>query len=129
MSRSAPAWKLPFALLAAYLLVLQMVLAGFALGALAAPDSADHQGIFCSASGATEAAPDEAPDPSQTQHFDCCARSCPMLGGLLITPPPAAEVSAIGFVVAPGPVPTPDRGARSSYPRDQRTARGPPGAD
>jgi hypothetical protein len=127
MSRSAPAWKLPFALLAAYLLVLQMVLAGFALGALAAPDSADHQGIFCSASGATEAAPDAAPDPSQTRHFDCCARSCPMLGGLLITPP-AAEVSAVGFVVAPGPAPTPDPSARSSYPRNQRTARGPPGA-
>lgn len=124
MSRSAPAWKLPFALLAAYLLVLQMVLAGFALGALAAPDSADHQGIFCSASGATDA----APDPSQTRHFDCCARSCPMLGGLLITPPPAAEVSAVGFVVAPGPAPTPDPSARSSYPRNQRTARGPPGA-
>lgn len=129
MSRSAPAWKLPFALLAAYLLVLQMVLAGFALGAMAAPDAADHQDILCSAASTTDKAPDEAPGPSQTRHFDCCARGCPLLGGLLIVPAPVAEVSAIGFVVAPGPVPTPDPGARSSYPRNQRTARGPPGAD
>lgn len=125
MSRFAPAWRMPLALAAAYLLVLQMVVVGFTLGAQAAPAATDLHDILCTTSGDHGGGPDE----SLPGHLDCCTQGCPMLGSLGIAAPPAVAVSTVSFVIAPEPAPSPDRDARPSHRQDQRSARGPPGAE
>lgn len=122
MKGFAPAWRKSLALAAAYLLAVQMVVAGFALGVQAAPAADGLHAILCTASGDS----DEGPAGSLPSRFDCCTLGCAMLGGLGHPAPHAVEVASQGFVlVGNAPAPStacPGPGAQCR----QRTARGPP---
>lgn len=123
MKGFAPAWRKSLALAVAYLLAVQMVVAGFALGVQAAPASDGVPAILCTASGDSD---EGVPAGSLPGRFDCCTQGCPVLGGLGHPAPHAVEIAPQGFVLArnaPAPsTPCPGPGAQCR----QRTARGPP---
>ena len=75
--------------LAAYLIVLQAVLAGLALGA--APVAADPLSIICNAA-ASDSSPAQQPDRGHKSLPGCCVSGCPMLSGWT-APPPAGAVA------------------------------------
>ncbi|WP_309388413.1 hypothetical protein [Chelatococcus sambhunathii] len=108
--------------LAAYLLVLQAVLTGLALGA--APVAADPFSVLCRTDAA---APQETPAKSGHKALpDCCVAGCAMFGGGMAPPPDAA--ASIGAhasqVLAPAAVQADV--ARAAADRSSHHPRGPP---
>ncbi|WGD28832.1 hypothetical protein AncyloWKF20_13640 [Ancylobacter sp. WKF20] len=78
------------ALGAAYLLVLQLLLTGLALGTHAAPSLADGtHGVICLGAGAGASTPDAPPAPPHLP--DCCQLGCLM--GTALAPSPRVTVA------------------------------------
>ncbi|OYX88474.1 MAG: hypothetical protein B7Y75_00565 [Azorhizobium sp. 35-67-5] len=103
---------------------MQMVMAGFVLGAQAAPGL--EPGIFCAAVTPDSPASDSGTgdDHSRAGHPDCCRQGCPMLGALGLGPSELA-VSVVRFAVAV--VPSRDVGpAMPALWKDPGKVRGPP---
>ncbi|MEP9348366.1 hypothetical protein [Xanthobacter sp. KR7-225] len=124
MSTSSP-WKLPVAWAVAYLLVMQMVLAGFALGAQAGQARGQATGILCAASGSSDSGGGDSPPAS---HVDCCVSGCPMAGALWIPAPGQASVPAPQFIAARKAPPPAAEGLEPARREDPQSARGPPRA-
>ncbi|MFK8250143.1 DUF2946 family protein [Ancylobacter terrae] len=104
-------WSFLVALGAAYLLVLQILLTGLALGthATSSLDDASH-GVICLEMGTGSSAPDT---PTAPPHLpDCCQLGC-LLGTVL--PPAAVVASATTFPAA---------ATRSHFPPLTSVARG-----
>ena len=124
MSTSSP-WKLPVAWAVAYLLVLQMAVAGFALGAQAGQARGQAAGILCAASGSPDSGSSDSP---LTSHVDCCVRGCPMVGALWIPAPSQASIPAPHFIAARKALPPAAEGLEPARREDPQSARGPPRA-
>lgn len=107
--------------LAAYLLVLQAVLTGLALGA--APVAADPFSVICQ--GVTTSSP-EAPAKGHAALPDCCVAGCAMFGGGMAPPPDLAAAIQAGTQRAFGLAADPAAVARASAERSANHPRGPP---
>lgn len=116
-----PLPRVVLALAVAYLLVLQMVVAGFVSGVQAAPSGGDLHAELCLGSGQDDGGGAALPD-----HPDCCRQGCPMLGALGLLPPSLA-LAEPAFNRAPARVAAPP-GAPHRLWRDPRRARAPPSA-
>lgn len=120
VKRGNTVWSFAAALCVAYLLVLQLVLSGVALGAHAAPDSQDHAGlVLCQGAAGGEGVP-FAPTPPP--HWpDCCQLVCqmgsvdlPVATGAAPLPPPAALETNAGLARDLTPAGPPARCAHPS---------------
>lgn len=91
MTSRRQGWSFVVALSAAYLLVLQLLLTGLALGTHAAPSLADGtQGVICRGMGTGGSTPDA---PTAPPHLpDCCQLGCLM--GTALAPSPRVTVAA-----------------------------------
>ncbi|WP_341992119.1 DUF2946 family protein [Azorhizobium sp. AG788] len=88
MSAPRPAWREWTAYAAAYLLVLQVLLTGMALGAQAAPALWDEFGGAICANAGAEGGP-TAPVDGDHHLPACCGFGCVMSGAAPLSPPPA----------------------------------------
>jgi hypothetical protein len=93
VSRRRQGWDVWVALGAAYLVVVQMLVTGIALGAQAAPSrQADLFTVICSFHGTT-AAPDGPGQSSDHAHLPaCCVLGCSMFGPTVAPPPAIAGI-------------------------------------
>ncbi len=91
MTGKRQGWSFVVALGAAYLLVLQLLLTGLALGTHAAPSLADStNGVICLGTGTGGSTPDA---PTAPPHLpDCCQLGCLM--GTVLAPATAVAVAA-----------------------------------
>lgn len=107
--------------LAAYLIVLQAVLAGLSIGAT--PASADAFTVLCRTNAASDQTPD--PDKSHKSLPDCCVAGCALHAVGVAGPSegvtPAALVSAVGPAA-----PKPDALGPPSNDRTPANPRAPP---
>lgn len=98
MTAPPPAWKAWTAWIAAYVLVLQMLVAGMAMGVRAAPLMGEGGDAVLCLSAASEDAP--KPDGGGAGHAglpNCCILGCAMFGAAAVPPVP-------GWSIAPQPV-------------------------
>lgn len=108
--------------LAAYLLVLQAVLTGLALGA--APVAADPFSVLCRTEAA---APQDVPAKSGHKALpDCCVAGCAMFGGGMAPPPDVAGAPAGTPALAAAGAAEEPEAARASADRSAHQPRGPP---
>lgn len=116
-----PLPRVLLALAVAYLLVVQMVVAGFVSGVQAAPSGGDLHAVLCLGSGQDDGKGAALPD-----HPDCCRQGCPMLGAFGVLPPSLVLADAAfsrARVLRAQPAEAPHR-----LWRDPRRARDPPSA-
>ncbi|WAC27002.1 DUF2946 family protein [Ancylobacter sp. SL191] len=92
MTGKRQGWSFVVALGAAYMLVLQLLLTGLALGTHAAPSLADsNNGVICLGTGTGGSTPDA---PTAPPHLpDCCQLGC--LLGTVLAPAPSVTVAAV----------------------------------
>lgn len=113
-------WRRCGGVLAAYLLVLQAIVAGLAIGAQ--PVAADPFAVICHTS---DAAGSTEPEKRHIGFPKCCVAGCPMLGGGMAPPaaftptPPTAAGRLVSRMAAHGP-------AAPSSQRTPRSTRAPP---
>ncbi|MFG1462526.1 hypothetical protein V5F77_06460 [Xanthobacter sp. DSM 24535] len=96
-----PAWRACTALAAAYLLVLQILVAGLLAGTLAARAAGPSEAgiILCTSSAAHSG--DTQDDGSGKAHLPpCCSFGCPMVGWLGLAPAPT-DIRAAAFIPVP----------------------------
>ncbi|MBB6310010.1 hypothetical protein [Xanthobacter tagetidis] len=115
--------RLCFALAAAYLLALQMLVSGFVLGVQAAPAPSGLADGLCTAAGDRD---DDRPAGSLPARFDCCTQGCSMLGGLGLPAQLSADVSPQPFARSATSHVRVARWPGAGVRREPRTARGPP---
>lgn len=107
--------------LAAYLLVLQAVLTGLALGA--APVAADPFSVICQGAGAVSSP--EAPK-GHAALPDCCVAGCAMFGGGMAPPPDDAAGLGAGASQVRAPAAAHVDVGRAAADRSSHHPRGPP---
>ncbi|MFC7399148.1 DUF2946 family protein [Chelatococcus sp. GCM10030263] len=102
MNRRRQGWDLWVALGVAYLVVVQMLVTGIALGAQAAP-SRQLSTVICTFHG-TATAPDGTGQPPDHAHLPaCCVLGCSMFGPT-VAPPPAMASMLVPRQIARAPV-------------------------
>lgn len=127
MNAAPRTWRRWTAILAAYALVLQVMLAGLAAGAMAAPAASGDDGfVLCLGAADPTAPPSGGDTPAHKGFPDCCTAGCPMLGSAATPPPDAAslpppDLRAIAAVSGPVTAPAVRTAARTAHP-----ARAPP---